>query len=257
MLLSPSSVSYYKGNSGAPPASSYAPQSYIGSDADSGMLSPQSILTSSSTERPPSRLNPSLSPPPQSYFDPRLSLTPVHGVQHQMHSRDSSIMPPISQIQPGHGVVPTHLQLPRPMSTHLQSEYPNEQQSISVYSQDSSRRASLQLQGSSYLPHSPEAAALSQHAAYPHSGQHSRHQSYPAPPTSHPHRASTGAGYLGHPPQESSADASIQEVPRHPERQSVVFQFGAPAGPAPVTEGPVFQFGGPASPGPATEGPVF
>ncbi|KAJ7125087.1 late exocytosis, associated with Golgi transport-domain-containing protein [Mycena epipterygia] len=79
------------------------------SDADSVMLSPQSILFSSSGDQRQHSMLPS--PPPQSYFNIRLSVpvqVPGHAEQRplSMHTQDSSILPRpmsnVSQIQP-HG----------------------------------------------------------------------------------------------------------------------------------------------------------
>ncbi|KAJ6495774.1 DUF221-domain-containing protein [Mycena vitilis] len=207
-MLSPTSVSYYKGNNGAHPSLPYAPQSYTGSDADSGMLRPQSMLsTSSGDQRSPGGWSGGHSPPLQTYFDPRLSLAPVHAEQRQsMHSRDSSL-------------------LPRPMSTVEHHHH-----SLSAYSQDSAPRRASRRQSQPAPTHSPQSSPPSQLAMLPNP-RHSMVHPAVAPPTFHPRSDSTSVGYLENPPREWSPQTLIEEVPRSHEPQ-VVFQFGAPTHPA-------------------------
>ncbi|KAF8178610.1 hypothetical protein K438DRAFT_1977846 [Mycena galopus ATCC 62051] len=112
-LVSPS-LCHHKHSHGIHPASlSYAQQSYFGSDADSGMRSPQSTIPS--VYGPPSGLGPSLSPPPQSYFDSRLLVgQPLPRTPDSPPSRPMSATS--SQLGPATGVFE---QTPRPMSVSL------------------------------------------------------------------------------------------------------------------------------------------
>ncbi|KAJ7188651.1 hypothetical protein C8R46DRAFT_1055401 [Mycena filopes] len=265
-LLSPT-MSYYKSNNGTPPPLHYARQSYIGSDVDSPGVNAQSILTSSSgDQRPQSMLSPSLSPPPQGYFEPHISQGPA--VQHQPSMQTTySYIPQPPMAHQGHE--PRRPSGSRPTS-YLHAEHERQHQSVSMYSQDSAeRRASSQMHPQS--PHgqfpSHSTTAMPQTTSYPHPA----HYSMPASPstsTLRPQRLSSGVGYMEH-SQESSAPTGfpeevrprpqrlslghlqessvtagfIEEVPRRPGHR--VFQFGAPASPPIPSEGPEGAFAPP------------
>ncbi|KAJ7496949.1 hypothetical protein FB451DRAFT_208522 [Mycena latifolia] len=219
-MLSTSRVSQHKDINAGPPPLPYAPQSYR-SDIDSAMLSPQSILTTSSGA-------PRVTPP-QSYFDPGLSMVPVQIVQHQplsMHTQDSSVlarpMSAVSHAQSGYGVHrhPVHMEsMISTAASHLQPESENQHNSVSVSSQDS---AMMSWPSSQVLDGQHPTLPIT----YLHPGQQSISQQYQDISTS-PQHTITAPGYSDQPPQ-SLAQGSIEEVPRHPEQPQIVFQFGAP-----------------------------
>ncbi|KAJ6497705.1 DUF221-domain-containing protein [Mycena sanguinolenta] len=184
------SIYGHKGRQGTHPSLSYAAQSYMGSEVDSGMLSPQSIPSSYGA---PSGLGSPLSPPPQSYFDPRLSL----GQQPFPHVPNSPPSRPLS-------AAPSHTQMPHIALSHLQSANGSHRQSLSAYSQASAMPAS--------------SLQLPQNDGETQSFHQSRHSSESAAQRIPRH------------------GSMIEEIPRHPERSSAVFQFGAPT--APASDGP-------------------
>ncbi|KAJ7244147.1 hypothetical protein B0H12DRAFT_1236191 [Mycena haematopus] len=200
-MLSPSlgssSLYQHMSSHGTRPRLSYARQSYMGSEADSGMQdSPQSIPSGiHRTDR--GGLGSTHSPPQQSYFDPRLSVGP----QALSHVPDSPASRPSS-------IAPSHMQMSRAMSPHLQPAYASHRYSPSAYSMASATSASLQRvsQIDGQIQPSPSFSP-------PYFGHHSTEPAL-----------SFGPQRI----QNGSPHPMIEEIPRLPERASVVFQFGAP-----------------------------
>ncbi|KAK7057546.1 DUF221-domain-containing protein [Favolaschia claudopus] len=239
-MLSPSiatpTLSVYKGNIDTPASLQYNRQSYLGSEMDNGMLSPQSIGSSTLDA---TGFRQSLSPPPQSYFDVRPMAPvaqPLHPQTPPTPSRPLSAASFQGPGYPGYGGPPV---MPRPMSASSPSQmavrppsstYENHHHhSMSVYSQDSGSRTSPlpppQPPASSHQPrpsrYSSQSPSLSMH------GDPGRSYTPPVAPLA-PQR--TPSGWEPH-AQEWSPESLITEEPRHPAQPSVVFQFGAPERP--------------------------
>ncbi|KAJ7106052.1 hypothetical protein C8R43DRAFT_1243881 [Mycena crocata] len=232
-MLSPR-MSSYKNSQGGPPSLMYAPQSYVGSDVDSAMLSPQSNRTSSSG-----------GPPPQGYFDPRMSaqMQPMH-----MQGGSSTPSRPMSAAsrQSGYGAQQYPMHIPedpitRPISTASYLQPPSGHQSMSMYSQESGMMSGQPPAGyGAQHSHGPTMQPLE--GPYPPLPPQSpepamylpqRTSTYPLPELQ---RAPAASQYSTH----GSTPAPIEEVPRYTEQPPAVFQFGAPARQEPTPDGPTF-----------------